>query len=101
MAYAITHGTDPAVPAQRRETATAALELVKLLEAEKKKPNIKITDWTGAVLTVPDLERLSGKENLTHANPISLRAPVRALSARATSCTPRVAPVFSAAFPSS
>jgi len=63
MAYAITHGTDPAVPAQRRETATAALELIKLLQAEKK-PNIKITDRTGAVLTVPDLEELSGKENI-------------------------------------
>jgi hypothetical protein len=42
---------------------TAALELVKLLQAEKK-PNIKITDRTGAVLTVPDLEKLSGKENI-------------------------------------
>ncbi len=63
MVYAISHGTDPAVPAQRRETATAALELVKLLQAEKK-PNIKITDRTGAVLTVPDLEKLSGKENI-------------------------------------
>ncbi len=63
MAFAITHGTDPAVPAQRRETATAALELVKQLQAEKKH-DIKITDRTGAVLTVPDLEKLSGKENI-------------------------------------
>ena len=63
MAYAITHETDKAAPAQRRETATAALELIKLLQAEKK-PNIKITDRTGAVLTVPDLEKLSGKENI-------------------------------------
>jgi hypothetical protein len=63
MAYAITHGTDPAVPAQRRETATAALELVKLLQAEKK-PSIKIADRTGAVIAVPDLEKLSGKENI-------------------------------------
>jgi hypothetical protein len=63
MAFAITHGTDSAVPAQRRETATAALELVKQLQAEKK-PNIKITDRTGAALTVPDLEKLSGKENI-------------------------------------
>jgi hypothetical protein len=37
--------------------------LVKLLQAEKK-PNIKITDRTGTVLTVPDLEKLSGKENI-------------------------------------
>ena len=63
MAFAITHGTDPATPAQRRETATAALELVKQLHAEKK-PNIKIIDRTGAVFTVPDLEKLSGKENI-------------------------------------
>ena len=63
MAYAITHGTDPAVPAQRRETATAALELVKQLQAEKK-PNIRITDRAGAALTVSDLEKLSGKENI-------------------------------------
>ena len=47
MAYAITHGTDKAVPAQRRETATAALELVKQLRAEKKQ-DIKITDRTGS-----------------------------------------------------
>ena len=63
MAFAITQGTDPAMPAQRRETATAALELVKQLQAEKKQ-DIKITDRTGAVLTVPDLEKLSGKENI-------------------------------------
>jgi hypothetical protein len=63
MAYAITHGTDKAVPAQRRETATAALELVKRLRAEKKQ-DVKITDRTGAVLTIPDLEKLSGKENI-------------------------------------
>jgi len=63
MAFAITHGTDPAMPAQRRETATAALELVKQLQAEKKL-DIKITDRTGAVLTVPELEKLSGKENI-------------------------------------
>jgi hypothetical protein len=43
--------------------ATAALELVKQLQAEKKQ-DIKITDRTGAVLTVPDLEKLSGKENI-------------------------------------
>ena len=47
MGFAITYGTDPAVPAQRRETATAALELVKQLQAEKKH-DIKITDRTGA-----------------------------------------------------
>ena len=66
MAYAITHGTDKAAPAQRRETATAALELVKQLQAEKKKTvqDIKITDRTGAVLTISDLEKLSGKENI-------------------------------------
>jgi hypothetical protein len=63
MAYAITHGTDEAAPAQRRESATAALELVKQLQAEKK-TNIKITDRTGAALTIPDLEKLSGKENI-------------------------------------
>jgi hypothetical protein len=37
--------------------------LVKQLQAEKK-PNINITDRTGAALTVPDLENLSGKENI-------------------------------------
>jgi hypothetical protein len=63
MAYAITHETDKAAPAQQRETATAALELVKQLQAEKKQ-DIKITDRTGVVLTVPDLEKLSGKENI-------------------------------------
>jgi hypothetical protein len=63
MAYAITHGTDKAVPAQRRETAMAALELVKQLRAEKKQ-DIKITDRTGAVITVPDLEKASAKENI-------------------------------------
>lgn len=63
MAYAITIGTDKAIPAQRRETATAALELVQQLQAEKK-PNIKITDRSGAALTVSDLEKLSGKENI-------------------------------------
>ncbi|HEY8138013.1 MAG TPA: hypothetical protein VIF61_09225 [Methylocystis sp.] len=63
MAYAITNETDKAAPAQRRETATAALELVKQLQAEKKQ-DIKITDRTGAALTVPDLEKLSGKENI-------------------------------------
>ncbi len=63
MGYAITHETDKAAPAQRRETATAALELVKQLQAEKKQ-DIKITDRTGAVLTVPDLEKLSGIENI-------------------------------------
>jgi hypothetical protein len=63
MAYSIMTGTDLTVPAQRRETATAALELVKQLQAEKK-PNIKITDRAGSPLTVSDLERLSGKENI-------------------------------------
>ena len=63
MAYAITHGTDKAVPAQRRETATGALELVNQLRAEKKQ-DIKITDRTGTVLTFPDLEKLAGKENI-------------------------------------
>ena len=63
MAYAITHGADAAAPAQRCETATAALELVKKLQAEKR-PNIKISDRSGAALTVSDLEKLSEKENI-------------------------------------
>jgi hypothetical protein len=63
MAYAITYGTDVAAPAQRCETATAALELVKQVQADKK-PNIRITDRSGAVLTVPDLEKLAEKENI-------------------------------------
>jgi hypothetical protein len=40
MAYSITSGADMAVMAQRRETATAALELVKELQA-RNIPNIK------------------------------------------------------------
>ena len=63
MAYAITCGTDVAAPAQCCETATAALELVKQLQADKK-PIIRITDRSGAVLTVPDLEKLAEKENI-------------------------------------
>ncbi len=63
MAYTINHGIDTGVPAQRRETATAALELVKKLQDEKK-PNIKISDRNGAALTVSDLEKLSEKENI-------------------------------------
>ena len=70
-AFAITHGTDPATPWQRRETATAALELVKQLHAEKK-PNIKIIDRTGLVVTVPDLgEALGKREYLIRARPPS------------------------------
>ena len=63
MAYAINYGTDAAAPTQRCETATAALELVKKLQAEKR-PNVKIQDRSGAALTVADLEKLSGKENI-------------------------------------
>jgi hypothetical protein len=63
MAYTINHGTDKAAVAQRCETATAALELVKKLQHEKK-PNIKISDRTGATLAVSDLEKLSEKENI-------------------------------------
>jgi hypothetical protein len=63
MAYAISHGIDKAIETQRCETATAALELVKKLQAEKK-PNIKISDRAGATLAVSDLEKLSGKENI-------------------------------------
>lgn len=63
MAYTINHGTDKGVLAQRCETATAALELVKKLQDEKK-PNIKISDRAGTTLTVSDLEKLSEKENI-------------------------------------
>ena len=63
MAYKITHGTETGVLAQRRETATATLELVKKLQAENK-PNIKISDRNETALTVADLERLSDKENI-------------------------------------
>lgn len=63
MAYAVSYGAEKTEPAQRCETATAALELVKQLKAEKKE-NVEITDRTGASLTVSDLEKLSGKENI-------------------------------------
>ncbi len=63
MAYTITTGTDKAEQTQRRETATAALELVKQLEREKD-AKVKITDRAGAQLTEADLEKLSGKENI-------------------------------------
>jgi hypothetical protein len=41
----------------------AALELVNQLWADKKQ-DIKITDRTGSVITIPDLEKLSGKGNI-------------------------------------
>jgi hypothetical protein len=63
MVYAISYGIDKAIETQRCETATAALELVKKLQAEKS-PNIKISDRAGATLTLSDLEKLSGKENI-------------------------------------
>ena len=63
MAYAITYGTDAAAPARRCETATTALELLEQLQAEHE-PNIKIADRNGTELTVSDLEKLSGKENI-------------------------------------
>jgi hypothetical protein len=63
MAYAITFGIDASAPTQRCETATAAIELVKKLQAEKR-PNVKIHDRIGAAITVADLEKLSAKENI-------------------------------------
>jgi hypothetical protein len=63
MAYAIISGGDVGALAQRRETATAALDLVKELQAKNVK-NIKVTDREGKPLTIADLERLSGKENI-------------------------------------
>ena len=63
MAYKITHGTDTGVLEQRRETATATLELVKKLQAENK-PKIKISDRNETALTVSDLKRFSDKENI-------------------------------------
>jgi len=55
MAYTINHGADTGALAQRRETATAALEMVKKLN---------ISDRNGAALTVSDLEKLLEKENI-------------------------------------
>ncbi len=63
MAYTISTGNDKAEQTQRRETATAALELVKQLEKEKA-AKVKVTDRAGAPLTRADLEKLSGKENI-------------------------------------
>ena len=63
MAYAIISGGDVGALAQHRETATAALDLVRELQAKNVK-NIKVTDREGKPLTIADLERLSGKENI-------------------------------------
>ncbi len=63
MGYVIKHGIDPDAQAKRCETATACLETLRTLQAVQE-PNIKITDRSGAELTVTDLEKLADKENI-------------------------------------
>ena len=59
MAYVVTTEGEPP---QRRETATAALELARELQAKKKVSSVEITDRDGAPLTMAQLEKLSEKE---------------------------------------
>lgn len=63
MPYTVMSGNDIGVLTHKCETATAAFELVKELQA-KKTPSIKVKDREGNALTIADLERLSGKENI-------------------------------------
>ena len=61
--YRISAGAENAATAHTRETATEALELIR----ELKKKNIailEVKDRDGAVLTLPQLEKLSDKENI-------------------------------------
>ena len=61
--YRISAGAENAPTAHARETATEALELIR----ELKKKNIailEVKDRDGAVLTLPQLEKLSDKENI-------------------------------------
>ncbi len=63
MGYVIKHGNEPNAQAKRCETATACLEVLRILQAVQE-ANIKITDRTGTEITVTDLEKLSDKENI-------------------------------------
>ena len=61
--YRISAGAENAVTAHARETATEVLELIR----ELKKKNIailEVKDRDGAILTIPQLEKLSDKENI-------------------------------------
>jgi len=61
--YTISTGVEKAAKAHARETATEVLELLR----ELKKKNIailEVKDRDGAVLTIPQLEKLSDKENI-------------------------------------
>jgi hypothetical protein len=61
--YKISTGAENADKAHARETATEALELIR----ELKKKNIailEVKDRDGAILTIPQLEKLSDKENI-------------------------------------
>ena len=61
--YRISAGPENAANAHARETATEALELIR----ELKKKNIailEVKDRDGAILTIPQLEKLSDQENI-------------------------------------
>ena len=61
--YRISAGAESAAKAHSRETATETLELIR----ELKKKNIailEVKDRDGAILTIPQLEKLSDKENI-------------------------------------
>ncbi len=63
MTYRISAGAEIAAKAHVRETATEALELIR----ELKKKNIailEVKDRDGAILTIPQLEKLSDQENI-------------------------------------
>jgi hypothetical protein len=63
MGYVIKHGAESNVQSERCETATACLEILNTLKAADE-PNIKISDRTGAELSVADLQKLSDQENI-------------------------------------
>lgn len=64
MCYIISSGTELRPIVDRRDHASAARELVKTL-VRHKRPNVRIRDSEGRVLTLTALERLAAQEART------------------------------------